>query len=106
MYKKPIFTKTQLKGVALVTGETIEQKVRRIVHNNEPIGQEVPSIYTERKDGVNPATNIRTDRWETATDAMDKVSGSIDAGREQRGKVIPLNTDDSENSSDKNTATE
>ena len=41
-------------------GEYIEEKVRRITENNEPIEDGAPIIYTERKDGVNPAYNIRT----------------------------------------------
>ena len=41
--------------------EYIEEKVRRITENGEPIKDGAPIIYTERKDGVNPAFNIRTD---------------------------------------------
>ena len=55
-------------------GETIEAKVRRVVQNNEPISDGAPIIYTERKDGVIPAYDIRTDRWIIALDAMDKVN--------------------------------
>ena len=44
-------------------GEYIEEKVRRITENNEPIEDGAPIIYTERKDGVNPAANYRD--WET-----------------------------------------
>ena len=54
-------------------GEYIEEKVRRITENGEPIEDGAPIIYTERKDGVNPAYNIRTDRWEIAQDAMEQV---------------------------------
>ena len=38
--------------------EYIEEKVRRITENKEPIKDGAPIIYTERKDGVNPAYNI------------------------------------------------
>ena len=41
-------------------GETIEQKVERIVNNNEPITDSAPQIFTERKDGVQAAYNVRT----------------------------------------------
>ena len=37
-------------------GEYIEEKVRRITENGEPIEDGAPIIYTERKDGVNPVT--------------------------------------------------
>ena len=48
-------------------GETIEQKVERIMSNNEPIEDVAPLIYTERADGVQPQYDIRTDRWEVWT---------------------------------------
>ena len=51
-------------------GETIEEKVRRVVETNEPIEDGAPLIYTPKEDGVVAAYNIRTDRWEIAQDAM------------------------------------
>ena len=47
-------------------GEFIEEKVARVVENKEPIEDGAPIIYTERKDGVIPAYNIRTDKWDIA----------------------------------------
>lgn len=74
MKKVSITPRSQLKSVETYEGETIEQKIRRILDENEPIKDGAPIIYTEKKDGVLPAYNIRTDRWEIAIDAMDKVS--------------------------------
>ena len=51
-------------------GETIEEKVRRIVETKEPIEDGAPLIYTSKDQGVIAAYNIRTDRWEIAQDAM------------------------------------
>lgn len=51
-------------------GESIEEKVRRIVETNEPIEDGAPLIYTPKESGVIAAYNIRTDRWEIAQDAM------------------------------------
>jgi hypothetical protein len=65
-------------------GETIEQKVDRIVNNGEPISDGAPIIYTERKDGVRPEYDIRTDRFEIAVDAMDTVTKTALAKREAR----------------------
>lgn len=65
-------------------GETIEQQVERLVSNGEPIEGEAPLKYTERKEGILPECNIRTDRWEIAIDAMEKVSASYKARREER----------------------
>lgn len=54
-------------------GESIELKVKRVVENNEPITDGAPIVYTEKKDGVLPQYDIRTDKWSIALDAMDKV---------------------------------
>lgn len=62
----------RLQSVECTEGETIEQKVERIVQNQEPITDGAPIIFTERKDGVLPAYNIRTDRFDIAIEAMDK----------------------------------
>ena len=72
------------------TGETIEQKVRRIVNQNEPIVDGAEIIYTERKDGVQPGYNIRTDRFEVAVEAMDKVTKTHLAKREAKAKVVQM----------------
>ena len=57
-----------------VEGESIEMKIKRIVDEKEPITDGAPIIFTDAKDGVRPEFNPRTDRWEIAIDAMDKVS--------------------------------
>ncbi len=57
-------------------GESIENKVNRILINKEPIQDGAPLIYTKRQDGVLPGYNIRTDRFDVAIEAMDKVAKS------------------------------
>ena len=86
-YSKARYNRSKLTSVEIVEGEPIEWKIERVVSNKEPITDGAPSIFTERKDGVISAYNIRTDRWEIATEAMDKVSGSIQAKRDAKGKV-------------------
>lgn len=66
--------KTTIKTNQSYEGEPIEAKVRRIVNNKEPIKDGAPLVYTDRKDGVLPEYDIRTDKFEVAIDAMDKVS--------------------------------
>ena len=61
-------------------------KMERIVNNKEPIKDGAPIIYTERKHGVAPQYNIRTDRFEIALDAADNIAKSYMARRENRGK--------------------
>ena len=86
MYKKPTFNKTSIAVNTAVEGEPIESKVERITQNKEPIKDGAPLIYTERKDGVLPEYDIRTDRFEVAVDAMDKVARDKTAKREARHK--------------------
>jgi hypothetical protein len=99
--------KSQINSVEVVEGEPIELKIERIVSNKEPISDGAPAIYTERKEGVKAAYNIRTDRWEIATEAMDVVSKTTQARRdhkaklkeekeadkEEKGKVVELKAD-------------
>tara|TARA_B100000768_G_scaffold178471_1_gene194307 strand:- start:799 stop:1158 length:360 start_codon:yes stop_codon:yes gene_type:complete len=94
MYKYRKARKSKLKSVELVEGETIEQKIERIVSNKEPITDGAPEIYTERKQGVLSAYNIRTDRWDVAADGMDMVQKNIQAKRD--GKANKKASGDSE----------
>lgn len=84
-YKKPI--PSTLLVNSGYEGETIEDKVRRILNNKEPISDGAPLVYTERKDGVAAETNIRTDRFEIALDAHEKIHGAKLAKREQAAVI-------------------
>lgn len=90
MYRKQKTLKTSIKRNESYVGETIEQKINRIINNREPITDGAPLIYTDRKDGAMAAHDIRTDRWEVAIEAMDKVTKSNLAKREAKAKVIPI----------------
>lgn len=67
--------------IKLKEGEYLEEKVRRITETGEPIEDSAPIIYTERKDGVIPAYDIRTDKWDIALEAMMQVN-------DNRSKII------------------
>lgn len=59
--------------------EPREVKLRKIINgeaNNMEDGV-FPTIYTEKKDGVQPEFDIRTDRFEVAIDAIDKINKSV-----------------------------
>ena len=77
-------TRTSIATNFLEIGESIEEKMRRVTQSNEPIENVAPMLYTERKDGVLPETDIRTDRFEIAQEAMGKVEKSIKAKREEK----------------------
>ena len=59
--------------------EPREVKLRKII-NGEASNMEdgvFPTIYTEKKDGVRPEYDIRTDRFEVAIDAIDKINQAV-----------------------------
>lgn len=93
MYKifKP--EKTKMKTNESTIGESIENKMRRLLRDKEPIKDLAPQVFTERKDGVRPEYNIRTDKWEVATDAREKqaeVRADLKKAKDE-GKIIKLN---------------
>lgn len=58
--------------------EPREVKLRKIIsgESNDMEDGVFPTIYTEKKDGVRPEYDIRTDRFEVAIDAIDKINQS------------------------------
>jgi len=82
MYTKNVMKKTTISYNETVEGETIENKVRRILENKEPIKDGAPIMYTERKDGVLPSTDVRTDRFLVAEKAMNVVHKAAIAKRQ------------------------
>lgn len=93
MYKKITPSKTVISVNKTYKGETIEQKVHRILNNKEPIKDGAPKIYTERKDGVLPELDPRTDRWEEALTQMDKVAKTHVAKRQERADAQKTTTE-------------
>lgn len=87
MFKPTFFPKPIKTNYEYQVGESIEAKVKRITENNEPITDGAPIIYTNREDGVLPAYNIRTDRWEVAQAAMDAVNQANLAKSKNYGKI-------------------
>lgn len=78
-------TKTSIECYNVADGETIEQKIERITIGKEPITDGAPMLYSERSDGVLEETDIRTDRFDIAVDATDKISkGYITKRNEMR----------------------
>lgn len=73
-YSIPSKNNGRLKSVEIYEGESIETKCARILQDKEPIADTAPIIYTAKEDGVLPAYNIRTDRFDIAMDAYDKIT--------------------------------
>lgn len=76
-----ITQKTSITAYNVVEGKSIEEKIEKIMDNKEPIENERPLIYTERKDGVLPDYDMRADKWEVALSGMMAVEQSY-ANRE------------------------
>lgn len=59
--------------------EPREVKLRKIISGETSNMEDgvFPTIYTEKKDGVRPEYDIRTDRFEVAIEAMDKINQSM-----------------------------
>ena len=87
MNKPKFFPKPPKTNYEYQKGESIEEKVKRITENNEPITDGAPIIYTNRDDGVLPAYNIRSDRWDIAQAAMDAVNQANLAKSKNYGKI-------------------
>ena len=78
------YYKSNLKTTESFIGESLEEKVRRVVDSGAPIESISPEYYTERKEGVKPETDIRTDRFDIALNAMDGITKGIRQKREER----------------------
>lgn len=74
--KRTRYLHTYIGDIESFEGESIEIKVAKLIENNEPITDGAPIIYTEKKDGVLPQYDIRTDKWEIAQSAMDLANAS------------------------------
>ena len=72
----------------IAEGQSIEEKMRLVTSSNEPIENVAPLVYTEKKDGVLPQYDHRTDRFEQARMAKDRVSATYLAMKQKEAEVI------------------
>ena len=82
MYKINTYHSLGMASDQKEEGEPIEVKVMRMVREKEPIKEGAPLIFIDRKEGVNAAYIIRTDRFEIAVDAMSRLLASKTAKRD------------------------
>lgn len=74
-----------IRSTTKYVAEPLEKKITRWLNNKDEINdQTVDLIYTERKEGILAAYDIRTDKWELAVEASDKVAQSYHNRREQK----------------------
>lgn len=88
MKKKKIEYRTQICVVPTEKGESIEEMLRRLTANHEPIPNNVPPIYTPKEEGVLGDYDIRHDRFDTAYMAADKFAASQQAKSANKGEGI------------------
>lgn len=81
---------TSIRKRDVVEGETMELRMARILENKDTVKDNAQLMYTDRKDGVRPEFNPKTDRFEVAIDAMDKVSKSYIARRSGKNEVLKV----------------
>lgn len=93
MYRKNRPTSTVIRCNESTIGERIEEKMRRLIREKAPISDLAPEVFTERKEGVKAEYNIRTDKWEQATEAREKVVEQRELFKKAKaeGKVVKLN---------------
>lgn len=58
-------------------GEYIHEMIERAVNEGEPVESSSGTIYQERKEGVNPAYDIRADKFDRMLDAQIEAGEGI-----------------------------
>lgn len=84
--KRAILTNSQIKRNNTFEGDNILVTMKRALQGDGDTGEELPTYFTERKAGVLPGFNIRTDRWEVARKATETLQKSETAQRERAWK--------------------
>ena len=89
MKKRIVKYAKDMLAVETVEGEIIEKKIQRIMDEKSPIDDSAPIIYTEKKNGINPAHDVRTDRFDLALEAMEIETKKRIAANEENFKDVP-----------------
>jgi hypothetical protein len=89
MKKRIVKYAKDMSAVETVEGEIIEKKIQRIMDEKSPIDDSAPIIYTEKKNGINPAHDVRTDRFDLALEAMEIETKKRIAANEENFKDVP-----------------
>lgn len=81
MRKQHIETAGRIRTDLVKDGQSIEEQMRIALKSGEPINATARIEYSNRGDGVLPQFDIRTDRFEYARMATDKVHATSYASR-------------------------
>lgn len=88
MYNQNKITETSIDLNQSTEGEPLENKIERMMNNEAGIEQEVEMQYTDRKDGVRPEYNPRTDKWDLAAETMELASTNTLEARKEKLKEL------------------
>lgn len=83
MKKGIVYPTSRIQTDLTLEGQSLEEMLRKMVAGKEPIQATAKIGYSERKDGVLAEYDIRTDRFELAMLASDKVHATQYAARMQ-----------------------
>lgn len=83
MFRKQTTTTAKLHINESIIGEPLARKIERALSNGEVIPSDANITYTERKDGVIPDYDIRTDKMDIAREAAGTINKMNIARREQ-----------------------
>ncbi len=76
MITKSIKNKTSIEVEITYSAETLEETIQRRLKNKEPMDDNIKLLYTPITEGVKSGFNIRSDRWDIALDAINKIEKS------------------------------
>lgn len=86
-YRK-IKTSTQIDTTKYMReGQSIEDVMRINTINREMPQQILPELYQPRNEGIDPLCDIRTDKFDMAIDAMDKVNRAYLLASQNKDKM-------------------
>lgn len=89
MFRKQQYDKGTQISEKEIEGISIERKVETMIANKEPIeAGAAEMIYMDKGSGVLNSTNIRTDKWDVALDAMTQIAEGRMKQRENKLKAI------------------
>ncbi len=82
--RKPNICKTSIRCNEGFAGESLERMIEKNLTEGTPIETSVSLIYTEKKEGVLPEHDPRTDMWEVALNGMGKVAAKQTADEKEQ----------------------
>lgn len=80
--------KSQLKTAKKpIEDKMLEYKIESMIKNEEPITGTAELIYTKKRDGVLPAYNPRTDKFDNTIEAINNITLSAISKRKELSKM-------------------